>query len=158
MVGTYDSKTKPQFCPCCDHIVNKSPLPVAFSDEDVLNLGVGYPLYYKLSRYFFLILLGIFFISGSAMYFLMTLRCEGNQTCLTIFGIPVINTSMMEQHNLNSTEIVNTVTAIIIFMIVLYLKTVTNDDILHLTAKKNCPSLYTVMLQNLPKVGDEELA
>lgn len=75
MVGTFEFIDKPQFCPCCDHIVNKAPLPIAFSDEDLLNLGVGYPLYYKLSRYFIFIVLGIFFISGSAMYFLMTLRC-----------------------------------------------------------------------------------
>lgn len=104
-----------------------------------------------------LIVLGIFFISGSAMYFLMTLKCEGNRTCLTIFGIPVINISIMEEHNVNSTEIVNAVTAIIIFIIVLYLKTVINEDIKQLTAQKKCPSLYTVMLQNVPKADDEEL-
>lgn len=52
----------------------------------------------------------------------------------------------------------NTATAIIIFIIVLYLKTVTNEDIKTLTAKKICPSLYTIMLQNVPNVSDEELS
>ena len=59
-----------------DNIVNKEPLRVAFRDEELLAFGVGYPLYYKLAKYFMLILLGIFFVSGSAMYFLMTLQCD----------------------------------------------------------------------------------
>lgn len=76
MVGAVDTKIKPQFCPCCDHIVNKTPLPVCFKDEDLLGLGVGYPLYYKITKYFLMILMGIFFISGSAIYFLMSLQCQ----------------------------------------------------------------------------------
>ena len=73
MVGAVDAKAKPQFCLCCEHIINKTSLPVCFRDEDLLNLGVGYPLYYKITKYFVMILLGIFFVSGSAMYFLMNI-------------------------------------------------------------------------------------
>ena len=47
---------------------------------------------------------------------------------------------------------VNTVTSVVIFVLVLYLKTIINDDIRALIAKKNCPSLYTVMLQNVPNL------
>ena len=47
---------------------------------------------------------------------------------------------------------VNTITAVVIFGIVLYLKTVINEDIRGLVARKSCPSLYTVMLQNVPAV------
>jgi len=158
MVGAFDPKTKPNFCVCCDHIINKAPLPLCFKDEDLLNLGVGYPLYYKITKYFFMILLGIFFISGSAMYFLMTLQCQASTTCLTIFGVPIINISIMEQNNLNKTEMVNTITAVVIFGIVLYLKTIINEEIRTLVAKKNCPSLYTVMLQNVPKITNEDLS
>jgi len=156
-VGVVKRKERPQFCPCCDNIVNKQPLPVNFKDEDLLIFGVGYPLYYKIAKYFMLILLGIFFISGSAMYFLMTLQCDAQSQCLSLFGIPVINISIMEENNLDKTQLVNTLTALGIFISVLYLKTIINDDVRVLTAKKNCPSMYTVMLQNVPAVSDKEL-
>jgi hypothetical protein len=103
MVGALDTKEKPQFCPCCDHIVNKTSLPLCFKEDDLLGLGVGYPLYYKIAKYFLMILLGIFFISGSAIYFLMSLKCQNEATCLTFFGVPIINISIMEQNNLNKT-------------------------------------------------------
>lgn len=49
-------------------------------------------------------------------------------------------------------------TSIGIFVIVVYLKTIINEDIRQLTAKNICPSLYTVMLQNVPtEITDEEL-
>lgn len=53
---------------------------------------------------------------------------------------------------------VNAVTAIIIFIIILYLKTVISEDVKELTAEKNCPSLYTIMLQNVPNVSDADLS
>ncbi len=158
MVGCIDPKSKPQFCLCCEHIINKSPLPLCFKEEDLLALGVGYPLYYKITKYFLMILLGIFFISGSAIYFLMTMQCSSPTSCLTIFGFPIINISIMEQNNLSKTEMVNTITAVVIFGIVLYLKTVINEDIRGLVAKKSCPSLYTIMLQNVPSISNEELS
>jgi hypothetical protein len=49
---------------------------------------------------------------------------------------------------------VNTVTAVFIFGIVLFLKTVINEDIMGLVTKKNCPSHYTIMLQNVPSVSN----
>ena len=154
MVGVVDPRLRPRFCPCCDNILDKQPLPVCFKDNELLFLGVGYPLYYKLSKYFMLILLGIFFISGGAILFLMTLQCEESQNCLTLLGIPLVNTDIMRESNLSKTSVVNTLTAIGIFLIVLYLKTVTNQDIRQFTANKNCPSIYTVMLQNVPDISD----
>ena len=44
---------------------------LCFKDDQILFLGVGYPLYYKLAKYFLAIMVGIFFVSGSAIYFLM---------------------------------------------------------------------------------------
>jgi hypothetical protein len=152
MVGITDPNFKPRLCPCCDNIVNKKSLHVCFKDEQLLPMGVGYPLYYKITKYFFLILLGIFFISGGAMYFLMTFHCSSSEKCLTLFGIPIVDISIAEQHNLDRTEVLNTITAIGIFICVLYLKTVINEDIRVLTVKKNCPSIYTIMLQNVPDV------
>jgi hypothetical protein len=43
-------------------------------------------------------------------------------------------------------------TAIAIFLIVVFLKTVIVEDVRVLTNKKLCPSAYTVMLQNVPSV------
>lgn len=48
-------------------------------------------------------------------------------------------------------------TSIGIFVILVYLKAVINDDIRTLTNKKICPSLYTIMLQNVPQVDNETL-
>lgn len=92
----------------------------------LLELGIGYPLYYKIAKYFIVIMIGIFFISGSAIYFLMTLKCELHNTCLTLFGIPIINISIAEQDNMDKTQIVNMLTSFCIFIIVVYLKTVIN--------------------------------
>jgi hypothetical protein len=47
--------------------------------------------------------------------------------------------------------------SIAIFLIVVYLKTLIIEDIRLLTSKKLCPSLYTVMLQNVPIIDDEAL-
>lgn len=102
-------------------------------------------------------MIGIFFASGSAIYFLMTLKCEVNSTCYTLFGIPIINVSIAEKTNLSKTEIVNMGTSIAIFLIVVYLKTMINEDIHQLTNKKLCPSLFTVMLQNVPAIDDQAL-
>ncbi len=103
MVGAISLVNDPQFCPCCDNIVNKTPLTICFTDDELLFLGVGYPLYYKLTRYFLAIMVGIFFVSGSAIYFLMALECSNRGTCYTLFGIPIINISVAEQTNLNKT-------------------------------------------------------
>lgn len=83
--------------------MNKIPLPVCFRDEQLLSLGVGYPLYFKVMKYFMLFLVGIFFISGSAMYFLMSLKCEVESACITFLGFPIVNISVTEQNNLNKT-------------------------------------------------------
>ena len=91
------------------------------------------------------------------MYFMMTLKCDAGSRCLSFLGIPIINISIMLETNMNKTQLVNTVTALGIFISVLYLKTIINDDIRVLTAKKNCPSMYSVMLQNVPIVSDAEL-
>jgi hypothetical protein len=154
MVGTFSSSINPQFCPCCDNIVNKTPLGICFRDDELLFLGVGYPLYYKLAKYFIGIIVGIFFVSGSAIYFMMTLECSNNGACYTLFGFPIINISVAEHTTLNKTEIVNMATAIGIFLIVVGLKTAITEDIRVLTNKKLCPSLYTIMLQNVPSVED----
>jgi hypothetical protein len=154
MVGRYSGAGDPQFCPCCDNIVNKTALGLCFRDDELLFLGVGYPLYYKLAKYFLAIMVGIFFVSGSAIYFMMALECSTQGTCYTLFGFPIVNISVAEQTNLNKTEIVHMATAIAIFLIVVFLKTVINEDVRVLTNKKLCPSLYTVMLQNLPPLDD----
>lgn len=78
-------------------------------------------------------------------------------TCYTLFGIPIINVSIAEKTNLSKTEIVNMGTSIAIFLIVVYLKTMINEDIHQLTNKKLCPSLFTVMLQNVPAIDDQAL-
>ncbi len=48
-------------------------------------------------------------------------------------------------------------TAVVIFLIVVFLKTVITDDIRVLSNKKLCPSLFTIMLQNVPAVEESEL-
>ncbi len=102
-------------------------------------------------------MIGIFFISGSAIYFLMTLTCSVESTCYTLFGIPIINISLAQKTNLNKTQIVNMTTCVAIFLIVVYLKSLVNQDIKMLASKKVCPSLYTIMLQNVPDIQDEQL-
>lgn len=41
---------------------------------------------------------------------------------------------------------------------VLYFKSRIHDDIENFKSKMWCPSNYTIMLQNLPKISQEELA
>lgn len=48
-------------------------------------------------------------------------------------------------------------TAVVIFLIVVFLKTVIADDVSTLSNKKLCPSLFTIMLQNLPPIEEPEL-
>ena len=126
MVGTINRTVFPKFCPCCDNIINKKPIPTCFDDDILISFGVGYPLYYKISKYFMFILLGIFVVSGSAMVFLMSLRCADSAKCISLFGIPIINIAIMEQQNIKSTSFVNTLTAVGIFIVVLYIKAVSN--------------------------------
>ena len=68
-VGSTLDVTEPEFCPCCDGIVNKNPIPVCFDVREILMLGTGYSVYYRLSKHLWLMMVCIFFLSGSGYYF-----------------------------------------------------------------------------------------
>lgn len=52
-------------------------------------MGVGYSLYFRLAKYYGLLLFSIFLLSGSAWYFISTTHCE--KRCLRLFGLLVLN-------------------------------------------------------------------
>jgi hypothetical protein len=97
------------------------------NDEDLLMLGIGYPLFYKLTRYFGMVIFIIFIISGSGFYFLVTLNCVEN--CVYFFGIPIINLEMSGEDTAKVTDAVNMVAAFAIFGCVLYVKSKIKVDI-----------------------------
>lgn len=88
---------------------------------------MGYPLYYKLTRYFGILIFMIFMISGSGFYFLVTLSCTDN--CIYFFGIPIINLEISGEDSAHLTDMVNVIAAFAIFGGVLYVKSKIRVDI-----------------------------
>lgn len=96
----------------------------------------------------------IFMISGSGFYFLVTLNCT-NQ-CIRFLGIPIINLDISGQQSAKIADVVNMVTAFVIFLGVMYIKYHINSDIAKLEEKIVSPEQYTIILQNLPEDTNEE--
>lgn len=149
-----DEDDDSKVCPCCENIIEKEPISLNCKDEDLLFLGLGYPLFFKLTRYFSMIISMIFLISGSGFYFLVTLQCR--EKCIRFLGIPIINLEMSGEQSSRLTDVVNVVTAFAIFIAVMYIKTRINRDIRDLEAKIVSPEQYTIILQNLPEDINEE--
>ena len=149
-----DEEADLRVCPCCENIIEKEPIALNCADEELLYLGVGYPLFYKLTRYFAVIIGMIFLISGSGFYFLVTLDCKSE--CVRFLGIPIINLEMSGQQSAKVADVVNVVTAFTIFVVAMYIKWKIYKDINILEEKRVSPELYTIMIQNLPEDVNEE--
>jgi hypothetical protein len=94
----------------------------------------------------------VFFVSGSGLYYLINGECKDD--CLYFFGFVIINFDPPERED-KAVEFMNMVVAIGIFVFALYIKSLINSDINTLESKVICPSQYTIMLQNLPKIFEE---
>ena len=94
----------------------------------------------------------VFLISGSGLYYLLTVNCE--QNCLSFFGFTIIDFEI-EEKEAGTVEFMNMITALMIFGAAIYIKTLINNDIAVLESKVVCPSQYTLVLQNLPKNFEE---
>lgn len=90
----------------------------------------------------------VFLISGSGLSYLLRVDCHEN--CLSFFGFTIIDFEI-EQSEAGTVEMMNMFTAIAIFGVAVYVKSLISKDIMALEAKVVCQSQYTVMLQNLPK-------
>lgn len=53
-------------------------------------LGMGYVMFFKLSKCAFLILLTVFLLSGSAYYLLVANSCGIENKCANFFGFPIV--------------------------------------------------------------------
>ena len=80
-------------------------------------MGVGYPLYFKLSKYITSMILLVFLISGSGLYYLLTVNCE--QNCLSFFGFTIIDFEI-EEKEAGTVEFMNMITALMIFGAAIY--------------------------------------
>ena len=78
-------------CECCQGVSNKKPLDLLCSEEDLVFLGSGNSLFFKVSKYVGLILLIVFLVTGSGYYLIAGNVCEkeGND-CGSFFGFPII--------------------------------------------------------------------
>ena len=151
-----DEEEDGKICPCCENIIEKDPIPLTCNDEELLFLGLGYPLFYKLTRYFAMIIGMIFLISGSGFYFLVTLNCTSE--CIYFIGIPIINLEISGEDSSKIADVINVITAFAIFVGVMYIKYHINSDINKLEDKIVSPEQYTIIMQNLPEdVNEEEL-
>lgn len=52
---------------------------------------MGYSLYYKLARYIAYMVMFVFFVSGSGLYFLLTAKCRQEDGCVKFLGMNVVN-------------------------------------------------------------------
>ncbi len=52
-------------CPCCTRRVDRSPLPINCSTNELAYLGSGYPLYFDFIKFCGIILLILFASSGA---------------------------------------------------------------------------------------------
>lgn len=137
-------------------MIEKYELALGCEDEELLFLGVGYPLFYKLARYFGLIIVLIFMISGSGYYFLVTLNCT--KECVYFFGIPIINLEISGSESAHKTDVINVITAFAIFGCSMYIKYKINGESVKLEKEFISPAQYTVIVQNLPEnVNDEDI-
>jgi hypothetical protein len=61
--------------------------------EEFANIGIGYTLFFILYKYFAIILLFVFFVSGGAFFFIVNIECESS--CVKFFGIPIMSEHMV---------------------------------------------------------------
>ena len=151
-----DEEDESRVCPCCDNIIDKEPIPLLCDEDDLLYLGVGYALFYKLARHSAIVLGMILLICGSGFYFLISSNCKSN--CIYFLGITIINLEISGKQSVKTAAFTNIITAFILFALVMYIRRKINDDICYLEEKKVCPEQYTIMIQNLPEdINEEEL-
>lgn len=136
--------------------MHKNPLPICCPDEQLSFLGVGHPLYYRLAKYFACLILLVFVSSGGIYILIQNLHCK--TSCAYFFGIPIMSIEDLNQNPELKTQAFNLITCILVMLGVLYVKPRIQDDIEDFKSRMWCPSNYTIMLQNLPKISEEELA
>lgn len=114
---------------------------------DLSIYGSGYPLYFKLTKYYALIILIVFLLSGSLTYLLNDMMCESK--CVYFFGIKVFDLGKVDNFIQKQTVLIVLIATIIITSI-LYIKPKIFKDIKKYNEKHKSPASYTVMVQNLP--------
>jgi len=75
-------------CPCCHHAIFKTPISMCCSEVDLCFMGVGHPLYYRLTKYFAAIIMLMFVSSGGVVVLISNLQCK--EACADFFGIPIM--------------------------------------------------------------------
>lgn len=83
-------------------------------------------MYFKLAKYIAYMVLFVFFVSGSGLYYLVTVDCKDK--CLSFFGFTIINFEP-QQGSDRAVEFINMVTAIGIFGFAIYIKSLINNDV-----------------------------
>lgn len=87
---------------------------------------------------------------------LVTLKCQSK--CVFFFGLPIINLEMPIRQSAQLTDFLHVITAIAIFVIVVWVKSELNNNIDELDSKVIGMQDYTILLRNLDEnVQEEEL-
>lgn len=141
-----------EVCPCCENPINKQPISICCNEDELLFLGVGYPLYFKLAKYITAMVILVFVASGSGLSYLLTVDCKDK--CLSWFGFTIIDFEIEEALG-GRVELMNMATALIILVAGVYAKSLIKREVTSLESKVVCPSQYTIMLQNLPRNFEE---
>jgi hypothetical protein len=111
-------------------------------------MGVGHPLYYRLTKYFAAIIVLMFISSGGIVVLISNLQCK--EACADFFGIPIMKLESLGENPELKTQWFNLLTCILLMLGVLYSKGMISKDIEVFNERLYCPSAWTVMLQNLP--------
>ena len=101
-------------------------------------------MYFRLSKYYALIIVVIFVISGGVWNMYTGLACV--ESCEYFLGVGIYNPSAV-----SISQWTHVVTCIAITLFTLYLRHKILEDIEKYKDLLNCPSQYTFMLQNLPQ-------
>lgn len=89
------------------------------------------------------------------MFLVQNLQCKVD--CVYFFGIPVMKMDQLDENPELKSQWFNLSTCILVMVGVLCIKPKIQNNIEDFKSRMWCPSNYTVMLQNLPPISEEEL-
>lgn len=117
-------------------------------------MGVGHPLYYRLTKYFAAIILLMFISSGGIVILTSNLQCK--EACADFFGIPIMKLEALSENPELKTQWFNLLTCILLMLGIFYAKSLITRDVVSFGERLFCPSGWTIMLQNIPQTARED--
>jgi len=146
-VGIVDHNST-HYCPCCNQATDKRLVAICAPEKKLSFLGVGFPLYFRLIKYFCVLILVIFIFGGSFLHLILDFQC--GKRCIDFLGFRVLDLDRINSV-MKSQTYTNAFVVIAIIIAIAYIKPLIFHDIEQLQEGFLSAADYTIMVQNLPQ-------